>query len=205
MESSDRPSRRDFFRIRSTVLKRLSDRVIDATSNIRPPTIPTSLRLLQRPPGAVAEGQFLSACTRCGDCIDACPPRAIRPAPEAAGPARQGTPMIDALRAPCVMCSDLPCIDACDPGVLRHELPVKMAHASVDRDACLPWQGHACTLCVDHCPVEGAMSMIDNDGRTGPVIEPDACTGCGVCVSVCPAPRNAIRHRPVDERPFAAL
>ena len=158
-----------------------------------------ALSILQRPPGAVAEGQFLQSCTRCGDCIDACPPRAIEPAPESAGPRRSGTPMIDAVRQPCVMCSDTPCISACDPGVLRLDFPLKMADASIDQMACLPWQGQPCTLCVDHCPVPGAITT-DETGR--PSIDSQRCTGCGVCVQVCPAPRPAVDHRPIASRPF---
>lgn len=170
-----------------------------------PAPAPPSLTLLQRPPGAVAEGQFLAACTRCGDCIDACPPRAIVKAPDSAGP-RAGTPMIDALRSPCVMCDDLPCIDACEPGVLRRDLPLRMAHASIDEQSCLAWQGQECRSCVDNCPVEGAIDLVPgDDDRIGPRINTGTCTGCGVCHCVCPASQNAVRHRPVDERPFAAL
>ena len=158
-----------------------------------------SLSLLQRPPGAVAEGQFLASCTRCGECITACPPRAIRWAPPEAGEKRAGTPFIDPIRQPCVMCIDTPCITACEPGVLRDELPQKMADAQVDKLACLAWRGQPCRLCVDQCPVEGAISM---DDAHRPAISPEACTGCGVCVQVCPAPRNAINHRALDNRPF---
>ena len=158
-----------------------------------------SLDILQRPPGAVAEGQFLQSCTRCGDCITACPPKAIRIAPDSSGPRRAGTPFIDAIRQPCVMCSDTPCITACEPGVLRPELPLQMADAAIDHLACLAWQGQPCRLCVDQCPVEGAMTMDEADR---PTIVSDVCTGCGVCLQVCPAPRNAIDHRPVSSRPF---
>ena len=184
-------------------MRRMAEATEEARANR--PAPPTSLTLLQRPPGAIAEGQFLAACTRCGDCIEACPPRAIVKAPEAAGN-RAGTPMIDALRSPCVMCDDLPCIDACEPGVLRRALPVKMASASVDESRCLSWQGQECRSCVDNCPVDGAISMVDGDGdHRGPRIDSTHCTGCGVCMNVCPASQNAIRHRPADERPFAAL
>ncbi|MBM43683.1 MAG: quinol dehydrogenase [Phycisphaerae bacterium] len=205
MSDERNPSRREFFRFRKNLVQELGAMALGPFGKGPGRTAPASLRLLQRPPGAVAEGQFLSACTRCGDCIEACPPRAIQPAPEAAGEARAGTPMIDALRSPCVMCDDLPCIDACEPGVLQHGLPLRMATASIDRDACLPWNGQECRLCLDHCPVPGAMELVEDDGASGPVIEPASCTGCGVCLSVCPAPRNAVRHRPLEERPFAAL
>ncbi len=75
-----------------------------------------------RPPGALAEHEFLDACTRCGDCIEACEPGAIRIAPERMR-AAAGTPMIDASESPCMLCEDLPCIAACETGALRSEAP----------------------------------------------------------------------------------
>ncbi|MFQ6046807.1 MAG: 4Fe-4S binding protein, partial [Gemmatimonadales bacterium] len=38
-----------------------------------------------RPPGAIEEVAFLAACTRCGDCIDVCPVKAIVKAPADVG------------------------------------------------------------------------------------------------------------------------
>ena len=38
-----------------------------------------------RPPGALPEIGFLAACTRCGACIDACPPHALVRVPRMAG------------------------------------------------------------------------------------------------------------------------
>lgn len=49
--------------------------------------------------------------------------------------------------------------------------------------------GHTsfCSVCSERCPVPGAI-VIDL-GR--PRVDPTHCTGCGVCVGVCPAPINA--------------
>jgi len=192
-------SRRDFFR--GKLLKPIRDAARrSAGADASRSKIDYSLTLLQRPPGAVAEGQFLSSCTRCGDCITACPPKAIRIAPPEAGERRAGTPYIDAIHQACVMCTDTPCITACEPGVLRMDLPLKMATVRIDPVACLPYQGQPCSMCIDHCPVEGALST---DDMKRPVIDSTVCTGCGVCMQVCPAPRNAVELRPLDSRPFA--
>jgi Na+-translocating ferredoxin:NAD+ oxidoreductase RNF subunit RnfB len=55
-----------------------------------------------------------------------------------------------------------------------------------------------CSVCVEHCPVPGAMKR----ERGMPIVVPDVCTGCGVCHDVCPAPRNAVlmlpKRRPVQ-------
>ncbi|MCH2137839.1 MAG: 4Fe-4S dicluster domain-containing protein [Phycisphaerales bacterium] len=160
------------------------------------------LTVLQRPPGAVSEGQFLGACTRCGDCGEACPPQAIVMADAACGEHRAGTPMIRADIQACVMCTDLPCISACEPGVLRRELPVVMAQVHVHEGGCLAWQGELCRVCVDACPVEDAI-LLDPGDR--PRIDPSACTGCGTCLQVCPVGAHGIQFEPNEARPFAPL
>ena len=111
------------------------------------------------------------------------------------------TPFIEPIRQACVMCSDTPCISACEPGVLRMELPLTMATARIDTEACLPYQGQPCQLCVDHCPVKGAISQ-DEVGR--PQINADACTGCGVCLQVCPAPPKCHRAPAAGQQTFLA-
>jgi len=149
-----------------------------------------------RPPGAVAEPEFLERCTRCNACRDACPHGAIVPAParfrEAAG-----TPMIDPFAQPCLLCIDTPCVTACEPRALVPELPPAMGRAMIDTSECLAHRMSPCSVCVDRCPVEGAMHLVE--GR--PLVEADACTGCGICQHVCPAPNNAIVILPALERP----
>lgn len=151
-----------------------------------------------RPPGAIEEEAFLAGCTRCDACIKACPHDSITHAPARFRRAA-GTPMIDPIRQPCWMCEDTPCITACEPGVLRRELPIRMGIARVDPTTCLAHQGSFCTVCAEQCPVESAMEVVN--GR--PRIHEDRCTGCGVCQHVCPAPANAILLMPVAERPPA--
>jgi ferredoxin len=140
---------------------------------------------LHRPPGALPEAQFLAGCTRKNDCAAACPVDAITQVPD--GPAA-GTPEIRASVKACISCADTPCITACGPGVLTLARGVKMGTAKIAPSACLAYRGVACTSCVDDCPVPGAMELAH--GR--PRIIASACTGCGVCHQVCPAPRNAV-------------
>ncbi|MBL8763793.1 MAG: 4Fe-4S dicluster domain-containing protein [Phycisphaerae bacterium] len=151
---------------------------------------------IHRPPGAVDEVSFLSGCTRCNDCISACPVSAIVHAParfrEAAG-----TPMIDPHTSPCIMCEDTPCITACKPSVLRVDQPRKMGVAWIQTMACLAHTGSFCTVCSERCPVPNAIEV--DAGK--PTIRADVCTGCGVCASVCPAPTNAIVVMPMADRP----
>ncbi|WP_413431505.1 4Fe-4S dicluster domain-containing protein [Crateriforma spongiae] len=151
---------------------------------------------VHRPPGAVAEPQFLAGCTRCGDCIDACPYDAIVLAPERLADVA-GTPIIEADHAACMMCEDFPCITSCEPGVLTDRIPPIMGTARVTPQLCLAYHHTTCTVCSERCPVEGAITV--SDGK--PTVDQDTCTGCGVCRYVCPAPENAILLMPAFERP----
>lgn len=149
---------------------------------------------LLRPPGAVAEGAFLAGCTRCGDCVRACPHQAIILAPGRLR-AAAGTPMIDPAQQPCLMCLDTPCITACAPQVLRREATAAVpgiGTARISTVDCLAHQGTTCTTCSERCPVEGAIILT----RGRPQVAADACTGCGICHHVCPAPRNAVLVMP---------
>lgn len=62
------------------------------------------------------------------------------------------------------------------------------AVATIDVDRCLNAMRQMCTVCVERCPVQGAMRLED----MRPVVDAQACTGCGVCGDICPAPEVAI-------------
>lgn len=59
---------------------------------------------------------------------------------------------------------------------------------------CLAWQRSFCTVCTERCPEPGVITL----KRGRPKIDISGCTGCGVCVDVCPAPLKAIAM--VDSR-----
>jgi Pyruvate/2-oxoacid:ferredoxin oxidoreductase delta subunit len=104
--------------------------------------------------------------------------------------------MIDAARQPCLMCEDAPCIAACEPGALRADLPRKIAEARISPMDCLAHQGTLCTVCSERCPEPGAIHV----DRGKPSVVTAACTGCGICAHVCPAPRRAILLLPLRTR-----
>lgn len=58
--------------------------------------------------------------------------------------------------------------------------------------ACIGGSPSFCTVCLEHCPVPGALEAT---GRA-PRVNPDVCTGCGVCEQVCPAPDKAVHVLP---------
>jgi Pyruvate/2-oxoacid:ferredoxin oxidoreductase delta subunit len=96
------------------------------------------------------------------------------------------------------MCPDLPCVGACPTGALRLDVPVGMGTAIISPPDCLAHQNDPCSACVEQCPVPGAISWAD----CRPTVRQEACTGCGVCQHVCPAPRNAVILVPRRQRPL---
>ena len=140
---------------------------------------------LLRPPGAVTERQFLQDCTRCDKCIHACPKDAIVKAPKKFGFLVMGTPYIDPIKNPCVMCDDLPCISACpDNALLPVDSPseVNMGYAILDKKKCQAYGDTFCQQCIIDCPIPGAITQ-NKDQQ--PEFHKKICTGCGVCVRSC--------------------
>ncbi len=161
-----------------------------------------------RPPYALDELSFLTTCTRCGDCIAACPHGVIFALPARLGAQVVGTPALDLLHNACALCEAWPCVVSCEPGALRRPptsasdeaeaatsctpLP-QLAKAAIDPTTCLPYRGPECGACGESCPVAGALVW---SGET-PRIDPDLCVGCAQCRSTCITDPPAIAIRSV--------
>jgi ferredoxin-type protein NapG len=161
-----------------------------------------------RPPGALPEPDFLSACVRCGLCVRDCPYNTLKLADWGDGPAL-GTPYFVARGTPCEMCEDIPCVKACPTGALAHSLvkinDAKMGVAAItSRETCLNLQGLRCDVCYRVCPViDKAITLeLSHNTRTTkhavfePVVHSDACTGCGKCEKSCVLDDAAIKVLP---------
>jgi ferredoxin-type protein NapG len=148
-----------------------------------------------RPPFALAELEFLLACTRCDRCVEACTYGVLFKLPARLGLQVVGTPAMDLLARGCRMCRDWPCVGACEPGALQlpdgngspPEHP-KLALVRIDPNACLPYSGPECGACADSCPVS---ALVWEDAR--PVIDEERCTGCALCREACIVEPKAVK------------
>jgi ferredoxin-type protein NapG len=158
-----------------------------------------------RPPGALAETDFLGACIRCGLCVRDCPYNTLKLS-NIGDAVALGTPYFDARAVPCEMCEDIPCVKACPTGALNHQLEniddARMGLAViVDQESCIAFQGLRCEVCFNVCPVRGTAITLDmqSNKRTGkhalfiPVVHSEACTGCGKCEHACILDEAAIK------------
>ncbi len=164
--------RRNFFKQGAREVVKTAAQVTGA----RPRTVITSIR----PPFAVSEDIFSTACTGCGDCIAACPFEVLFKLPE------DGAPAMDLLKRGCHLCSEWPCVNACETGALefreQHTPHPRLSKVWINTDTCLPYSGPECGACRDVCPIEGA--LIWSDGIR-PVVEHQRCSGCALCREAC--------------------
>lgn len=146
-----------------------------------------------RPPGAVGEAIFLERCTKCSDCMKACPHESIVIH-------QDGTPVIYPDHMPCYLCDDTPCIAACATEAL---LPVgsvneaRMGVAVINHRLCTAGQG--CHACVSKCPTD-ALTMDFDAQRL--VVAVERCVGCGMCEHVC---RTVNDHIAIRVTPFRLM
>lgn len=161
-----------------------------------------------RPPGALAEDDFLSACVRCGLCVRDCPFDTLELA-RIGDPIATGTPYFTARKVPCEMCDDIPCVKACPTGALDHGLTdigkARMGLAVlIDQETCLNFLGLRCDVCYRVCPViDKAITLetrhnprSDRHAMLLPTVHSDFCTGCGKCEKSCVLPVAAIKVLP---------
>lgn len=175
---------------------------------------------LLRPPGALAESDFLAACIRCYRCQDACEPGAIQFYTEQHGHLFH-TPYVDPAKAGCTLCNK--CGPACPTGAL---LPfddmreVDMGSVELREDLCLSYKAKwvrekqelltqlgrmpmeveavserrgPCGECYMFCPLRNRAIKLQPGAFLSPLVFTEYCVGCGMCEEIC---RTVVRGEP---------
>ncbi len=188
----------------------------------RPSIVDTPRPQLIRPPGSLAEPDFLARCIKCEECMQICPTNVLQPSMTEAGIEGFWTPVlkntIGYCEVNCVLCGEVCPTGAIDKITLdqkqgRGEFkgkPIVLGTAFFDRGRCLPWaMNRPCVVCQEVCPtspkaiITDEVVVYEGDKRIElkrPRIEPDLCIGCGICEHECPVvDRRAVYVTSVGE------
>jgi ferredoxin-type protein NapF len=135
--------------------------------------------LAPRPPWSRRpDTAFTERCTRCGDCVRACPRSVLRSGDG-------GFPEISFAAAGCSLCGD--CARACPTGAIDPATsPIAFAWRVQIDERCLNRRGVECRVCGDACDARALRFAPARGGIAQLQVDTAACTGCGDCVAVCP-------------------
>lgn len=140
-----------------------------------------------RPPGALAEAQFVRVCTGCGECLKVCPNNALQPTFLEAGLAGFYTPRlvprIGYCEEHCNFCGRVCPTEAIRPLPVEEKRLVQMGVAHIDKSRCIAFEkDKICLVCNEQC----SYHAIIGDEKKRPVVKEELCTGCGICENKCP-------------------
>ncbi|MGY4026374.1 ferredoxin-type protein NapF [Aeromonas rivuli] len=120
---------------------------------------------------------FVADCSRCGDCLTACPEQIIIKGDG-------GFPELDFSRGECSFCGD--CASACSEPLFRPTEQSPWDYIAHIAESCLANGQVYCQRCQDSCETR-AIRFIPILGRVPtPSVDAALCTGCGACVADCP-------------------
>ncbi len=166
-----------------------------------------------RPPWAVPEQYFVDFCTRCDRCIEACFDELIirgRGGYPQMDFNRGGCDFCEDCLNVCdagalkklPFSGDLPAnnnnsnkrmsnkreafSESADEASSESFLPPWHIKASIDLNNCLSMNATICRSCGESCDDEAIKFNLKLGGIAEPVLNTEACTGCGACLSVCP-------------------
>jgi ferredoxin-type protein NapF len=142
---------------------------------------------LIRPPGALPEKKFVSACTGCGECLKVCPNNALQSTFLEAGLAGLYTPRlvprIGYCEEFCNFCGKVCPTEAIRLLSIEEKRLVQMGVAHIDKTRCLAYdQDKVCLVCNEQCSYHAVVG----DEKKRPIVKEEKCTGCGICENKCP-------------------
>jgi ferredoxin-type protein NapF len=139
-----------------------------------------------RPPWAVGEPLFREKCSRCDDCVKACPEQIIFRD-------ENGYPAVNFSSSGCTFCAE--CLETCHSGALqglRSDIEQAWSHRVRISMRCLAASGMNCQACVDHCEINAIRLPALHQSPALPEINARSCAGCGRCIAICPGEAMSI-------------
>lgn len=135
-----------------------------------------------RPPWLLNPATFTETCTRCNQCVTLCPQDIL-----CAGDG--GFPRVDFSQAECTFCGE--CASDCEAQLFQPAVQIKIgntgwSHTAEVAQHCLAYSGVMCRSCEDACEPQAIRFPLTLGKVPRPVVDTDACTGCGACVRPCP-------------------
>ncbi|MCP5407029.1 MAG: ferredoxin-type protein NapF [Chromatiaceae bacterium] len=133
-----------------------------------------------RPPWAVPETLFVERCTRCGECLNACPHGIIKEG-------RGKFPKLDFALHGCDFCRK--CVEVCEPKALNYDTATVTSPWNLKAailPACLSLNAVVCRSCGEVCEERAISFKLELRGVARPNVNTESCTGCGECFAVCP-------------------
>lgn len=123
---------------------------------------------------------FSQKCTACQRCITDCEMQILV---KGAG----GYPEVNFTqgRKECSFCQA--CVNSCDNGVFRSTDEQAWQHQVKIEADCLTQRHIECRSCEDSCEARAIRFKRQLGGIATPQLDLTSCTGCGACLSVCPA------------------
>lgn len=156
---------------------------------------------LIRPPGSLAEQEFLRRCVKCGKCMRVCITGGLQPTLLQAD--LEGiwspvlVPRIGYCEYRCTLCGQVCPTRAIRRLSLQEKAKVRIGLAMIDKGRCLPF-AHAtsCIVCEEVCPTPKKAIWFEEvrlkrrDGKEvllkQPHVDLELCVGCGFCENKCP-------------------
>lgn len=131
-------------------------------------------RSVRRPPWT--DDSFTDQCTRCGECLKACPEQVLFSGDG-------GFPEIRFEQEGCTFCGQ--CGEACEAPVFDLSRVPFPWHADI-KQSCLALNDIHCQSCQDACDVQAIKFRPSLGKAPAPELDADSCNGCGACLTVCP-------------------
>ncbi len=124
------------------------------------------------------EQTFISQCTQCQHCVDACETHIIKRDP-------LGFPYVDFKQGECTFCAR--CVDTCEQDMfLDHKKTAAWNTYIQINETCLANQQVYCQSCREVCEQSAITFPLSITFSSPPEINSDLCNACGACISICP-------------------